>query len=486
MRSPGRVSPVVKIILPLCLLILVRPIPVPSGVHIGLIQARSAEEAGNPQLAAEGLRQVVLREPWRTDLWEPIGRAEYSAGRTEQALEALQAALESGRLSAEGRFLMGEIFVQVGDEAAAEASWQAVTSMEQDDDLASAILLARAYERLTELYTQRGDYAGAVEILNERLASPTRSPQAVYLLGLYLRVTAPDTAEPLLLEAANADSSYSSRVQVLRRGLAQYSIAEEPAFGWLMLGRSLAAVDQWELAEQAFRKSIDFAPDYAEAWAFLSEARSHTGGSGIPEMERALSLAPQSPVVNALNALALRRQARYTEALDFLLAAARKEPEEPFWLVEIADTQVAKGDLLAARSYYEQAVELAPKNSTYWQALAMFSVNYNVDIRGLGLPAARQAVMLSPKDPSALDAIGWTLANLDDSATGERFLQQAIEIDPAHASANLHLGQIYLSRQQNGDAYFYLKQAGQNTGAGETIEAETARRLLQRYFGEGG
>jgi tetratricopeptide (TPR) repeat protein len=301
-------------------------------------------------------------------------------------------------------------------------------------------------------------------------------------LGLHLSVTAPAEAESPLIEAARADPGYSAGVQVLRRALAQFMNADNPAYGWLMIGRALGSLEQWPLAEQAFRRAVELVPEYAEAWAFLSEARAHTGGSGQPEMERALSLAPQSNLVNALNALALRRQARYAEALDALTAAARLEPEEPFWMLEIAATQVAMGDLIAAREYYQQAVDLAPENSAYWQALARFSVDYNVDMRGLGLPAARQAVMLTPEDPSALDAMGWTLANLDDHITGERFLQQALEIDPAHAAANLHLAQIYLRRQQSGEAYLYLKQAA--SGGAALAEAETARRLLQRYFGE--
>jgi predicted Zn-dependent protease len=307
------------------------------------------------------------------------------------------------------------------------------------------------------------------------------------MLGLHLAVTAPKEAETILIDAANRDPSYSAAVQSLRGSLALFASTEHPAYGWLMIGRSLGAIDQWALAEEAFHQSTGLSPEYAEAWAFLSEARAHNGGSGRPEMERALQLSPGSPLVNALNAIALRRQAHYAEALEFLKDVALQEPEEPFWLVEIANTLVAQGDLMAALGYFQRAAALDDENTIYWQALAMFSVDYNVDIRGVGLPAARQAVMLAPEDPSALDVMGWALANLDDSITGERFLQQALALDPAHPLANLHLAQIYLRRQQNREAYLYLKQAaGQSGSAGPSAAAvaETARRLLKQYFGE--
>lgn len=483
MRLSVRVSPLLKIILPLCLLLVLRPLPYSTAVERGLSQSRTAQEESYPAAAAHGLRQAVQREPWRTDLWEHIGRAEYAAGRSREALEALQTALDRNSLSIEGRFLMGEIAYQAGDTSAAEAAWPAVISDAQNNQQPDTALLAQAYERMLTIHTARGDFDAAVGLLNAWNASPARGARSAYLLGLYLSVTAPDAAEPPLLDAARQDPAYSARVQLMRRGLAQYLVADQPAYGWLMIGRSLGTVNEWALAENAFNQAIELAPHYAEAWAFLSEARAHTGGSGRPEIEKALALAPQSTVVNALYALSLRRQARYAEALEYLTAVAQQEPEEPFWQVEIAGVHAQKGDLTAARGAFETAVKLSPQNATYWQALAQFCVNYNMDIRGTGLPAAREAVKLAPEDPSALDVMGWTLANLDDSVTGERFLQQALEIDADHVSANLHLGQIYLSRQDLDQAGVFLRRAARQAEIGST-EAETARRLLQQYFGE--
>ena len=489
MQSHPRVSPIPKILLFVCLVLLLSIAPKSFSVESGLRRARIAQEWGYWEAAADGLRQAVEREPWRKGLWEELGRAEYYAGRSAEALDALRTAAQQDALSPQGRFLMGEVSLSMGDAEAADAAWLAVIGYACEDGSQGVDndLLGRAYERLTALRSSRSDFEGATRILSDWYGSRASDAQAAYRYGLHLSATTPEEAEPVLIEAAGRDAVYSDRVQVLRSGLALYAVAEQPAYGWLMVGRSLASVDEWQLAERTFRQAVELEPEYAEAWAFLSEARTHTGGSGQPEMERALALAPRSPVVNALHALGLRRQGRYADALVYLQAVTEQEPDEPFWLVETANTLVAQGDLMVARDYYQKAAELEPANPTYWLALAMFSVDYNYDIRGVGIPAARQAVLLAPESAAALDGMGWALANLDDAATGERFLQQALAADPTYSPANLHLAQIYLNRQQSGEAYDYLKQAAAQTGAGGSLEAaasETARRLLEQYFNE--
>jgi Tfp pilus assembly protein PilF len=107
-----------------------------------------------------------------------------------------------------------------------------------------------------------------------------------------------------------------------------------------------------------------------------------------------------------------------------------------------------------------------------------------VDLHTLGLPAARQAILLAPGDPGALDAMGLTLLKLGDDASAERFLQQALEKDATYAPASLHMGQLYLKQDDAGRAYLYLKRAA-NLGGKNSIGL-TARRLLSQYYGEGG
>jgi tetratricopeptide (TPR) repeat protein len=125
-------------------------------------------------------------------------------------------------------------------------------------------------------------------------------------------------------------------------------------------------------------------------------------------------------------------------------------------------------------------VELAPKDATYWRILAEFSLQYRIQIRQIALPASRQAVILTPDDPRALDLMGQALFMLDDTLNAERFLLRALQTDPGYAPAHLHLGQVYLLEGEAGRARQQLDTA--LALSPDTPTADQAQRLLQRYF----
>jgi tetratricopeptide (TPR) repeat protein len=476
MLLEGRIPILLKFALPLILLVLLRVSPSSSPVERDMRTSAGADsslQGVSESIAA--LRRVVDREPWRSSLWEQIGRLEMSAGRSEEAIAALKQAQSRDALSPDGLFLLGEASMQQKDEAAAETAWKQMLDLYGP--------APRVYERLALLQREQADFKAVVETLRAWKATDPQNARPAYMLGLHLMAVEPDAALPLLLEAAQRDTAYTARVQTLRRGLTQASNAEQPAYGWLMIGRALGSIEQWDLAYEAFMQSVTVSPQYGEAWAFLGEAESHLGRGGRESLERARELSPESTLVNALYSLFLRRSGKPQDALAYLQEVAAREPQEAIWQVEMGNTLVQTGDLLSAHLAYEKAVEIAPKESFYWQALAQFSVQYSFDVRGVGLPAARQAVLLAPNDPAALDAMGWVMANLDDGASAERFLQQALQNDAMYAPASLHLGQVYLKQRNAREAYFYLKLAADLDESGPL--GETARRLIQRYFGQG-
>ena len=124
MRWNERFSLLFKVIIPLLFLITLQVSPVSNAVVSHLRAAQMAQQQGQPAIAAEALRQVVLREPWRTALWEQIGQAELAAGQPEQAIEALLKAEKAGVLSSGGHYRLGEAYLQQGDDRQAETAWR--------------------------------------------------------------------------------------------------------------------------------------------------------------------------------------------------------------------------------------------------------------------------------------------------------------------------------------------------------------------------
>jgi tetratricopeptide (TPR) repeat protein len=479
--QPGeRFALFLKIITPLLILVLFSTTPAAYSVSAGLQAARTAHENDQHQEAAAALRQVLFHEPWRVWLWEQVGQEEQDAARLPQAIEALTRAAAAGSLSPQGQYQLGEAYLEQKNANAAEACWQALLRKGKNlpEDLA-----ARTYERLSQLQRSRGEFSAAVETLRAWHAADPKNPRATFLLGLQLSVVQPADALSLLVEAAGQDLSFSAIVQKIRTGINIAGESDDPGYSWLVIGRGLANAGQWDLAAEAFRQAVLAAPGYAEAWAFQGEAKFHLGKDGQVDLDRALALNAKSVVVRALLALNFRRQGKYDLALKNLEIVIALEPDEPMWEVELGNTWAEQGDLLAALEHFQKATTLAPQNSLYWQYLAKFALDYSVNVSTIGLPAARQAVVLAPDDPAALDIMGWTMVSLSDYATAERFLQQAVDRDATYTLALLHLGQLYLQEQNLDRAYSYLKRA--SLLAGEDTVGLVAKRLLLRYFSEG-
>ena len=114
--------------------------------------------------------------------------------------------------------------------------------------------------------------------------------------------------------------------------------------------------------------------------------------------------------------------------------------------------------------------------------MAQFCVDNELQIREIGLPAARQAVDLAPEDAANLDILGQVMSALQDEISAERFLQQAIDKDLDFAPARLHLAQLYLRQGRLDWARYHLALAARPVG--QASEANMlAQRLLARYFG---
>jgi len=79
-----------------------------------------------------------------------------------------------------------------------------------------------------------------------------------------------------------------------------------------------------------------------------------------------------------------------------------------------------------------------------------------------------------------LDVMGWTMVYLEDYASAERFLRQAVERNTSYALAYLHLGQLCLQQNDLEHAHPYLDRAMSLDGDGSI--GLVAERLLRQYY----
>jgi tetratricopeptide (TPR) repeat protein len=431
-----------------------------------------AVEAGSARQAAESLERAAQFQPWRVDL--PVAAARYrlQAGDLEHLSASLERPELRAALTSADWLHLGDLYLANGELQQAEAAWQ--QGLQADS---SALEL---YDRLVSLYLEQGNYAAAVQALRPTVALQPDDPLRAYRLGLYLSAVQPVEAL-VYLELAKQEASLAEPAGRLQRVIRSAELEAEPAYTYLQAGTQLARLGEWALSGEAFRQAVFLRPDYAEAWALLAEARQQVSDSpqqARADLDQALKLKPDSALVNSLFALYWERQGEIEKSIACLAAAADAEPENPAWQAEWGRLLALQGDLQAAQERYQQAVSLAPEEGLYWRLLAEFSMRHAVDVAGLALPAARQALELQPGEAAALDLLGQVYLSLGNDLLAERYLQQAVQEQPGYAPAWMHLGAVYLVRGQADLASAMLQHASQLAEPGSAV-ADQVQRLME-------
>ncbi|MDR3574007.1 MAG: tetratricopeptide repeat protein [Anaerolineaceae bacterium] len=439
--------------------------------------ASKAEKVPLPEKIDQSFEQVIALEPWRGDLWELIGNNELKEGEVDEAIADYEQALNLNNLSVNGMLALGDSYQQKGEGAKAIQVWQKALASGGD---AGVFFLRIANEQ-----RQMENFSGEIQTLRSWQTAKPLDPWVPYELGLLQAASQPQTALTLLNMSSGIDSSYAARIKALQDTLGQALKQQDPGYQEVTVGRTLSAMGEWDLAAQAFQQATVNDPDYAEAWAFLGEARLQTGQDGSAYLQKALQLNPTSVVAQALLAAQLSQQGHADMALVYLHEAAEEEPDQGIWQVEMGNTLAEMGELDLALDHYNQAVQIEPNNPVFWQDLAQFCAANQIQVRETGLPAARQALILDENSAAGLDAMGVVLHTLGDLTNAEKFLQHALQTDGTFAPGYLHLGQVYLDEGRPDLAYAPLNQAARLSGKGNAVGV-FAKRLLDQNYNTGG
>jgi tetratricopeptide (TPR) repeat protein len=199
---------------------------------------------------------------------------------------------------------------------------------------------------------------------------------------------------------------------------------------------------RYKAAARSFDIAAEINPDYAEAWAFWGEALEKTGQDGRRALETALRLNPDSLTAAGLMALYQRARGRPQEALVYFYRAARADPENPLWEIEIGATLAQMSDLSAALEHYRRGTALSPEDPLPWRALAEFCLQYGVELKETALPAARRSLLLAPDEAASPELLGRVYLRLGDLDSARRFARRALSLDAGCAPAYLDLGLI--------------------------------------------
>lgn len=444
-------------------------------VEYHIWQARRDIQSGAHLPASAQLAQAASMSPRQTDLLEQAGHEAWQAGSAADAIRYFKQAAALGDLTPDAYVEMGDAYQSSGSLQSATQAWRSAPSS------------VDAIKRLVKADETLKDYTAEITDLKALLVLQPGVAQQVYRLGLLLAALDPASAPAYLAQAASLDTNLSTASRTIQQSLDAASLQYEPAYTHLIVGRALASLGEWDLAAESFYQATLARPDYAEAWAYLGEARQHAaqvnneGQEGLAELQKAWDLDPSSISANTFLAFYWQRHAKPDVAMVYLKKAAALDPKNPVLQTEMGNATSTLGDLPTAQEYYRRAIDLDPQNPVYWRILAEFSLMHQIQVRNIALPAARQAVLLDPQDPIGLDLLGQAFFLLEDYANAERTLLRALQASSsAYAPAHLHLGQTYLIQGELDQGRQELNQT--ISLAPDSTYADQARRLLQVYF----
>ena len=235
---------------------------------------------------------------------------------------------------------------------------------------------------------------------------------------------------------------------------------DQPAsYYQVVVGRALASLGEWQLAHEAFAQATISKPDYAEAWAFLGESDYQLGHDNYPALKRALELNPQSSAAQSLMGLYWIRLGQPEKALAIFTRLVRQEPAQAVWEIQSGDALARMGQPAYAMVHYQNAVKIDPGDPQNWFQLVLFCLQNDLEVRRIGLPAARRLVMLTPDDPAAYDLHGRVLMTLGDQDNALQAFWRGLKLNGSSPQLLLDVGMLEMDRHKSSEAFYYLSMA---------------------------
>lgn len=432
-----------------------------------------ARTAADPQIAAQQYEQAANRLPWRADLLEQAAFKALAAQNSPEAERLFAAAGLRHALSPTGRVSYGDALWIRGKTSAALKQWQGAE--------AAGLQIAPLERRLASAYISGGDFAAARESFSRAVAVDPQDARSEFNLALLLAAYAPEQSLAHFARAAQLDPSLERRARALREGINRALLKQTPAGQLTESGRALSAAGELQLAVQALSAALERDPQSADAWSLLGQVRESLGQDGLPQMRKALALAPRDPQVQVMQGMFWLRRGDDKRALPYFVMAASLDPNDPLLEVARADALARTGDLDGAYTAYQKAIQLAPGQADYWRLLANFSADYSYDVPAVGLSAALEAQSLAPHDYDTLITLGRVALAQGQSATAGRFFTQAYQTDSTQPAAPLYLAIVAIQEGEGEAARQYIARVLRIDPSGPY--GQRARLLLERYFG---
>ena len=345
----------------------------PDALHLlGLLTA----DNGNAAAAADLIRRAIALRSNVVDYHQNLARVLRTAGQTDEAIDALRAALDVSPTPGVAYELV-EVLVAAGRPAEAVGAMERVVEHEpaaESHALLGELLLAAgrlpdAYRSLMRAVQLRPDWPAVHAVLasvQDRQGDLAQA-EASYRRALALDEGSPDVCNNLgsvLLRMGRP----AEAAELLRR-----AVALRPEFPQAQnnLGRALNAVGKPDEAAARFRAAVAQAPDFPEAWDGLGRVLlgQRRWADAAAALRRSTDLRPTAAGLVDLS-VATGATDDTDAALDALRRAAALAPTSAEVFRQLGATLRWSGQVPEAIAAYLRAIELDPADAAAASGLA--------------------------------------------------------------------------------------------------------------------
>lgn len=218
------------------------------------------------------------------------------------------------------------------------------------------------------------------------------------------------------------------------------------------------------LEEAVYRKILELSPQNPHALNNLGYLYAEYGVNTQQAQElcqKAVDLAPENPGFHDSLGWAAFKNRDYKKSEEELKQSLslKMNVYDPHY--HLATLYYATGEFDKAIEHYENAIQIRPESAEALNNLAYLYTEENRKIKE-AMIMAETAVKLEPSNASYIDTLGWAqyrLGNLDKALAT---LLKASQLAPGQSEILLHVGRVYLDKNDLDNAITYLREAYKN------------------------
>jgi len=302
------------------------------------VRGLQLQQSGHAEEALAAYQRVLERQPNNVAALSNMGAALAELGRYAEAVATDRRALALLPENPGIRLNLALAYYKGAQTTAAIATLKPLlarvpSSAPQHKTI--ALLLADCYSRLDQ-------NRNVIELLAPLEAAYGADHGFLYLLGSALIRDGQAAAGSRLVD------------RILRDG--------DSAEAHLMLGTAAVRAQDFPRAVQEFKQAVQLDPQLPEAHRMYGQALLDTGSADAArgEFQRALALDGNDYEATLLLGVILRQRYEYAQALTYMQRALTLRPGAPDARFQIGATELALGNLAAARSVLEALVQEHP------------------------------------------------------------------------------------------------------------------------------